>query len=712
MTIPFYQIHSNSNAPNYVDFERPKYWWVRLDTGPTLNTGQCPVIATCPDRQSGLSPWVPVQVNMCDRSYHIPTGGQRFTCCSHGDGNMCVVNLDYQGSVGPVSFTNMYRPCRPITDACGCTVTGIHDLHSYSTGSADHIVNYTTELYQVFQGTSTWDIFTAGVTRSPIVTLSLPTCQSCTNYWNSKVCNYSPIVYSPTTSTSFASQTVSTQCHCSNGYADICLRTRTGQFSVENAIDCACCNWGACCSRAAVVCHGEVNAKYCVKPCISGYGGCNHRYYHWIQNDDKNPDYFYHVMSFSARYRTETVCNCHCLGPWATGNCFVQNCCGGVFDNVVARVKICASGNHCVPQAIIFPVSCLQSDGFITRGTFKKLCNMEDDQFLLTTNGVSFDWEHSATCRCCSASTKLLSFDIATGCTCVIRMNIGCSCANNFCNTYTDAIFTSRGTFVVATSTLACANCYNSNEGFSTTYISEFNCDFTVNLGTVAIRPNVKRIFDCDCNTRSCTSDVVNLAYDKYDDSVIVSFGKSSNFSSVNCLCGLNATSSGAIHTMKLPSCIGSFCQYLCEQCRYSGPRCCLYFCCCCLPVTCTYQASCKILNTKDYVYNVCSSCVCAQRTVFTAPTMCSTGSFLNCCTNYRSFLQRLCWDSVCLCNYSQCLCNVGCAGANPSLFCRFRYTESQTRDICCGCASVFCKDYTRQYSPSISYTAFCVECN
>ena len=713
MTIPFYQIHSNSNAPNYVDYEKPKYWWVRLDSAHSYFSCGCPVIAQCFDRHSGLSPWVPVQVNVCDRTYQIPTGGQCFVNCQHAEGPQCAVALDYQGSIGPVSFNNMYRPCRPITDACGCVVTGIHGLHSYSTGSADHIVNFTTMLCSAMQSVASYNAFTQGTSRSPLVKTSVPRCQSCKNFWNNAVCNYSPIVYSNTAGASFTSRTISTQCHCTTGYSGLCLNTLHGQFSVENAIDCACCNWGACCSRAAVVCHGCFSAMYCVKPCVAAAGGCAHRYYHWIQNDEDNSDYFYHVMSFSSRYRTATINQCHCCTPWATGNCFVQTCCGGVFDHVVAKLQINENGVHTVSDAIIFPVSCLQADGFITRGTFKKLCKTGDDQFLLTTNGTSLDYCHSVSNRCCSASTKILSFDIATGCTCSIRMNIGCACTNNFCNTYTDAILTSRGTFVVATSIMACANCCSDNYGFCYTYISEFSCDFTCNLGTVLVSPRPKRLYDCDCGNKSCTSDVANLAYDKYDDSVIVSFGKSSAFTCTNCLCGvINGMSSGAIHVMKLPSCIGLFCQYLCEQCRYNGPRCCLYYCCCCEPCVCSHQAASRRLSTCDRVTNVPTCCLCAERTVFTAPTLCSAGSFLNCCGTYCGLLQRLCWSCTQRCSYATCLCNTACGSSTPSLFCRFRYPEGRTYDICCGCAGAFCKDYTRQYSPSISYTAFCVECN
>lgn len=726
MTIPFYQIHSNTNAPNYVDYERPKYWWVHLDNGFTGPTCYCSMTAQCAERGGGVSPWVPVQVNICDRTYAIPNGGMKTINCANSNANQCHVNLDYQGSLGPVSFSNMYRPCKCVTDACNCTVTGIVGFNSYITGDGNNIVDYSTSLCCITAPFGSQNAsLVSGLERSPSYTTNQPSCQACGNYWNNRVTLYSAIQYSPTAGQTVFSRTVNCQFHCNAEYCAGEIQIGAFPFSLENVIDKNCCNLLSCTKRNCIVYWRNFCGKLKLKACHGSSSSCNHRFFNFTQSDQDNPDFLYHTMSFSSRSRTATVCNCCHMSAFGYGCTATATCAGGIFDHVVAKIKIakgdsaglacqasCLS-SHCVEEAIYFPISCLQSDNFITRGTFKKLCKMSGNQFLLTTNGTQLDACHSNASRCCSASTKMLSFDIATGCTCSIRMNVNCGTANNFLNTYTDAIFTSRGTWVVATSLLDGANNTSYAFSFCRTFLSEFTCDFATNLATLEFNHQPKRTVECTMVAGQCGPQVVNLAYDKYDDSVIVSIGQTAGQFCTLAAMGMTGTSAGQANILKLPSCLGLFCQYLCENCKYNGARSCTVYCCCCHSdgKVCLCHKS-YSAGIQNHIKNTPTCCVCAQRTVFVAPTINSTNSYLMNCRDYKPFLQRLGWSCVCDCVCVTCLCNSGMA-TYPIFYCKYKQSMGNGHtDLCCGCLGVYHKNYTSEVSPAISYRAFCVECS
>lgn len=665
MTIPFYQTHSDTNAPNYVDYCRSKYWTAAFQ-GAAGGYNGIPIFGGGHNHMVQTDPYWPIELNECDYVAHIPTIGgksmcQYTTCLSACD--IPRIAVDQFGPAATLGYGAIRRPCRTIYDRCNCLVTGLPASSYASWHTPCRMVVERNglscqALCPRIGGCHNPGLTSSGQNYQGFVTWNcncIHGCRAVTDYAKSfdRAMSFGSVL--PVGE--YMINMGICQPSCTNCKHCIYFAYTRTNMTREDWIDkdCCCAGWG--CANPA---DGSHNMTYC---CLSfcTNGGTQVAYCMCCRGSNQynvlascvcaNPSQFWLSATSGTLIAYCSACNCHCWTAWQTGpDCANRQAVDHIIGFFCVNPDCVNSSYPCLCEAHTLK----RSVGF-QAGMFYHLEVNNAPTGKIFTKSVVTDGG-----PCMPVGYRgFYIIDRANCIACVMSPMWGTSACCCGCSMQGDFIYTSRGTWVGLMSKHSCFAC-GLNGVCNYPVLVEFNSSWTP-LAAVAMQ----RLTPAGVSQNPCNCfGTLKLAYDPYDDAVIgsVSHGGQSTVCNNTYECTLRNTGFNVV--FRLPSCIRCICCAVSYRGCESGPVCCLYYCCCsctaCLFIGQDFTTQC--LGAQFYWQKLSPSCFSMYHrgciaTCGISPN--SSNPMCGICDLY--YFANCIFSQACGCyNGSKCLCTPG----------------------------------------------------
>lgn len=573
--IPFYTTHTNSNAPNYVDYERSKYWTTHIVQ--TASRDMCINLNWSSVDLGGwnnaMIPQVPIEINCYNRSYVIPTGAPldasqyAFSC-----GALCAwwmpATLDHQGS--PVSNTSMFAhtPCRTIYDRCGCQVKNIYAYCAYDTNTLRFIEDYYSQANFIGNGESlACCCRKPGLTGIDNISSSAIIC-SCSFSNDDYLLGRGVVSYTRwhhfADGCMWGARTTWTPTPCTINCHVMSIHVNTSNLTYEDYIDCAVCaasrtSGTNLCSRVSCYTFNRCAACGPVASVIGNIG---------IRKWGAQANCFAVLGSYKDQWST---CSspCFCAAMFGSLSSSPTCWCTQQGTNNVFAFGTMGLTHECITHSYHIPNICWPTIGVNPMGIWYDI-RKNQNGIIYFKNAIIHETADMA-CLCIAGNGgryngPVMTFNEAT---CQMTANIiyptgSATC----CVAVSDAVHTCRNTWVMATATSGANGQYQP----TCVYLSEWTNDFSTNLGTMLVTA-------CHTYDSNFAKNMANIKvdYDPYDDSVILAHSHEGGGSSTM-LC---ANLSPSTIVSKLPSDMSVLCGKLLAAGTSINPAtpCCLCYC-------------------------------------------------------------------------------------------------------------------------------------